>query len=132
MQSGLLSYDVLTTVERLKALTFSVPQQLVFNGVPSVRRSKFIIPHCYKVNRKNNSALVKSRPRPRHSAVLAGQISGKGGKAQKLYSYLPDEFVDYGPHRQVKGFHVGTFTGFCPISQTFGSYICCDYERPRF
>ena len=49
--------------------------------------------------------------------------------AGKVYSFFPPEFEDYGPHRLSKGFHVGRFTAYCPLSQTFDSYVCRDYGQ---
>ena len=46
-----------------------------------------------------------------------------------MYSFLPADFTDYGPHRIFKGFHIGKFTAYCPLSQTFDSYICNDHGQ---
>ena len=46
-----------------------------------------------------------------------------------MYSFLPLKYIDYGAHRLIDGFHVGKFTAYCPLSQTFDSYVCQDHGQ---
>ena len=48
---------------------------------------------------------------------------------EMIHSFLPAKYESYGPHTLIDVFHVGKFTAYCPISQTFSSYVCNDHGQ---
>ena len=115
-------------MDRLKALSVSRCQRTVINITPPTIRRKFTMPSRSRSNtyhRPHHPPLIPAQaPIPRSS-----QADIRSLNAGKVYSFYPPEFEDYGPHRLLKGFHVGRFTAYCPLSQTFDSYVCRDYGQ---
>ena len=43
--------------------------------------------------------------------------------------YLPAKYVSYAPYRSTNGFHIGVFSAYDPLSNSFAKYICNDFGQ---
>ena len=125
VELSLLGRDCDVAIERLKALSVSVSPTAMIPATPSRIRPNFSPAHVRKMP-KVCSMLSKSKLSVVQVDYVRAPIEQKGAT---LYSYLPVEYIDYGPHRLRKGFHIGRFTAYCPLSHTFDSYVCQDHGQ---
>ena len=123
--SSLRGYDLQIATNRLKELSVSVPHRPVLLTAPLARQS-FPFPAQFKKLNKYTSSKSTTHPQKIHEDCVSIPILRNLPKVQ---SFIPPEFIDYGAHKLFKGFHVGKFTAYCPLSQTFDSYVCNDHGQ---
>ena len=123
VQLSLLGRDCQVTIKRLNALNLSVSPPSAICVAPSERHRSFFPPH---VKKKGKISSTMSDTRLLQASCV--QAPNKS-KTPILYSFLPAAYIDYGPHRLIGGFHVGKFTAYCPLSQTFDPYVCHDHGQ---
>ena len=124
-QNSEIGRDCDVAVKRLKALSLSVSQPVAINTTPSVIRRNFFPAHVKRVQKDRSMVPVSKSPAHVANFVRHPPVQTMA----KAYSFLPVDFTDYGPHRILRGFHIGKFTAYCPLSQTFDSYVCNDHGQ---